>query len=172
MPTKGVLHIRPMLEEDIPAKARVHSQTWQETYEDTLPASLNQQITPAFTEQCTRKLTDCDTLLLFSDDELVGYATFQLAARDHFKRLHTSELCNLYILKSHQHVGGGRLLIQAVIDATEPNDVALTVFASNARAIQFYEHMGFRQTGVHYGEGKELELEMLFSRQQEQTSAR
>ena len=55
--------ILPLAPEDIPEKAAVHAQTWQETYRGLLPDELNDTITPQFAEDVTRRLTSLRTLV-------------------------------------------------------------------------------------------------------------
>ena len=68
--------ILPLAPEDIPEKAAVHAQTWQETYRGLLPDELNDTITPQFAEDVTRRLTSLRTLVAKIDGRIVGYISW------------------------------------------------------------------------------------------------
>ena len=156
-----MLEIREMRKRDIPEKAIVHARTWQETYAGMLPDELNARITPQLAERLAHEQADwLTTLVALWGGHIVGYASFSTARR-RFERAGETELCNLYVLRSHQGLGVGRALVDAVRGRIDERDLVLTVFAGNKRAQGFYQHIGFRLTGrvFHDGEtGDELEM--------------
>lgn len=160
---KGVnmLQIREMRGHDIPEKAVVHAQTWRETYAGMLPDDLNAHITPQFAERLAHEQADwLTTLVALWDGHIVGYASFS-AAREQLGRTDATELCNLYVLRSHQGLGVGRALVDAVRERIGESDLVLTVFARNEQAQGFYQHVGFRLTGRMFHDdeaGDELEM--------------
>lgn len=83
-----------------------------------------------------------------ADEELAFYASVQ---EDYPAHLHID------ISESHTGKGGGRMLMQALLDRLRADGVPGVVFgvsARNERAIGFYRHMGFAEL-LAYGEGDE-----------------
>lgn len=156
--------ILPLAPEDIPEKAAVHAQTWQETYCGLLPDRLNDTITPQFAEDVTRRLTGLRTLVAKVDGKIVGYLSWSDRCRAHFSISGAAEICNLYVLRAFQGQGVGRALLEAALERIGPRDVVLSAFSSNAPALGFYEHVGFERTGVTFDEGPMEETELLLRR--------
>lgn len=93
----------------------------------------------------------------------MGYVSFS-AARRRFEQAGATELCNLYVLRSHQGLGVGRALVDAVRGHIDERDLVLTVFAGNKRTQGFYQHVCFRLTGrVFHDDETGDELEMLLA---------
>lgn len=156
-----MLQIREMRGHDIPEKAVVHAQTWRETYAGMLPDELNAHVTPQLAERLAHEQAEwLTTLVALWDGHVVGYASFS-AARERLGRADATELCNLYVLRSHQGLGVGRALVDAVRERIGESDLVLTVFARNEQAQGFYQHVGFRLTGRMFHDdeaGDELEM--------------
>ena len=153
--------ILPLAPEDIPEKAAVHAQTWQETYRGLLPDELNDTITPQFAEDVTRRLTSLRTLVAKVDVRVVGYIAWSNRCRSHFSVDGAAEVGNLYVLREFQGRGVGRALLEAAVERLVERDVVLSAFSSNAAALGFYEHMGFERTGVTFDEGSMEETELV-----------
>ena len=142
--------ILPLAPEDIPEKAAVHAQTWQETYRGLLPDELNDTITPQFAVDVTRRLTSLRTLVAKIDGRIVLDGVDGAA-----------EVGNLYVLREFQGRGVGRALLETALSRIGERDVVLSAFSSNAAALGFYEHMGFERTGVTFDEGSMEETELV-----------
>ena len=153
--------ILPLAPEDIPEKAAVHAQTWQETYRGLLPDELNNTITPRFAEDVTRRLTDLHTLVAKVDGRIVGFISWSDRCREHFTVDGAAEVGNLYVLRELQGRGIGRALLEAALSQIEGQDVVLSAFSSNAAALDFYEHIGFERTRVTFDEGSMEETELV-----------
>ena len=152
----------PLAPEDIPEKAAVHAQTWQETYRGLLPDELNDTITPQFAEDVTRRLTSLRTLVAKIDGRIVGYISWSDRCRGHFSVDGAAEVGNLYVLQEFQGRGVGRALLEAALARIGEQDVILSAFSSNTAALGFYEHIGFERTGVTFDEGSMEETELVF----------
>ncbi len=144
----NMLQIREMRGHDIPEKAVVHAQTWRETYAGMLPDELNAHITPQLAECLAHEQADwLTTLVALWDGHIVGYASFS-AARERLGRADATELCNLYVLRSHQGLGVGRALVDAVRERIGESDLVLTVFARNEQAQGFLPARWFLADGT------------------------
>lgn len=153
-----VRHITPA---DFEAKARVHSQTWHETYQGKLPQWLVDKITPEFAFEVTKRHDPASVFVALVDDEVVGYAEFANPAREPSDYPNCAELGAIYVLNRCQGLGIGRKLAQAVFDALPTKRVVLWVLEFNDKAQGFYRHIGFHPTGQVQtedgGASKELE---------------
>ena len=156
--------ILPLAPEDIPKKAAVHAQTWQETYRGLLPDELNDTITPRFAEYVTRRLTSLRALVAKVDGRIVGYISWSDRCRGHFTVDGAAEVGNLYVLREFQGRGVGRALLDAALRCIGERDVVLSAFSSNAAALGFYEHIGFERTGATFDEGPMEETELVLRR--------
>ncbi len=88
-------------------------------------------------------------LALWDGEELVGSAGMHPTSVDGVLTL------GMWVLPSHRGRGGGRMLIEAAIEAVPPtaHKVELEVFPDNEAAIALYRSMGFEQEGLrrdHY----------------------
>ena len=84
------------------------------------------------------------------DGQLVGAIGLLLEAG--LKTRHISQVIGMYVIAEHVGQGVGRSLLQALIDQARNTDgieqLLLTVTASNTRAKQIYESVGFEVFGV------------------------
>ena len=76
-----------------------------------------------------------------------------------------SEIKQLYVRKSFGGMGIGRGLMSWAFEQMEANgieNIYLSVFSENHRAIRFYQRFGFTKCGdYHYPVGKHLDLEWI-----------
>lgn len=159
------IEIRPMAEADHEAKARVHVACWNEAYEGMLPAAwLRENITYEGILARQRRIGWERVLLACDGGEPVGFASWELEARAWAGRPDASEVSSIYLLRSHQGRHVGRALMEAALDRCPHAGVVLIVLEDNARAIGFYEHMGFSLTGRTFTDGVLREAEMLLMR--------
>ena len=155
--------IRPMAEGDIPAKGRVHSLCWRETYRGLIPGGYLESITPEFCTDLARS-RNIDTLVALCVGEMAGFVCFCAEARPFTAREGCSEVAALYVLRKYQSLGLGRALMESALGRLPHGRVILYVLDGNRRAIEFYRHMGFELTGrelreeVPGGELRELEM--------------
>jgi ribosomal protein S18 acetylase RimI-like enzyme len=136
--------IRAATRDDIPALARVHVQSWLETYGGLLPQEILDAITlDSRVLQWERTFDQPHGIFVALEaDQIVGFASCG-AAQDFLQA--DGELFTLYLLNSHQHRGLGRALWGAVLDfgqAQKWESMVVWVLESNILAQGFYKHQG------------------------------
>jgi ribosomal protein S18 acetylase RimI-like enzyme len=138
--------IRPATRDDILALARVHVQSWLETYGGLVPQELLDAITlESRVTQWERTFDQPHGIFVtLEEDQIVGFASCG-AAQDFLQA--DGELFTLYLLNSHQHRGLGRALWNAVLEFGQAQkwvSMVVWVLESNILAQGFYKHFGFK----------------------------
>jgi ribosomal protein S18 acetylase RimI-like enzyme len=126
--------------------ARVHVQSWKETYPGLLPADYLERMNPAlyarrWRQQLMRARSGELVLVAEGPDGLIGYCA---GARD-ADTSPRAEIFTLYLLRRAQGFGLGARLMQAAARAFEgqgARSLSLWVLAGNTRAQRFYGHLG------------------------------
>jgi ribosomal protein S18 acetylase RimI-like enzyme len=136
--------VRAATRDDIPALARVHVQSWLETYTGLVPQEILDAITlESRVEQWERTFDQPHGIFVaLESDQIVGFASCG-AAQDFLQA--DGELYTLYLLNSHQHRGLGRALWNAVLEfgqARNWESMVVWVLESNILAQGFYKHHG------------------------------
>jgi GNAT superfamily N-acetyltransferase len=133
--------IRQAITADIPKLARVHVQSWLETYTGLIPDDvLHNIITIESRElQWQRTLANAKVMVFVAviSSQIVGFSSVSLTD-------HQAELYTLYLLKTHQGSGLGKQLFQAALEyakARGAKSLTLWVLADNPTR-KFYEYMG------------------------------
>ncbi|MGQ7659361.1 GNAT family N-acetyltransferase [Streptococcus suis] len=140
--------IKPMqTEEEIRGKAYVHWKAWQEAYADLLPQEFLQK---------TYTLERCQDwafryperiFVALENDQVVGFSCYGQSMSEDLEN--AGELYALYVLEDVYGQKVGYRLLQAALEKMQDYDrVCLWVLEGNARAISFYEKVGFRFDGV------------------------
>ncbi|MEX1143375.1 MAG: GNAT family N-acetyltransferase [Anaerolineales bacterium] len=151
--------VRPGTAADAEAIARVHVQSWQTTYKGLVPDGFLQNLTvQRRAEQWRAALTiHQDTNHIFvaemDEDGIVGFVASG-AVRDG-RREYTAEIFAIYLTRTSQGRGLGRLLFEAAVADLKQRghpSMMLWVLADNPSR-GFYERMG----GLPIDE-KEIEL--------------
>lgn len=127
--------------------ARVHVQSWRETYKGLLPdAYLARMSEPAHARRFGHALmkpgADDVTLAAADRGGLVGYAQAGASRR---RVEHEGEVATLYLVRSAQNRGlGARLLRDAAraLAAKGATSLVISVLQGNFAARGFYEHLG------------------------------
>ena len=127
--------------------ARVHIQSWRETYQGLLPDSfLSRMTVPVYARRFAASLIrpgEREATLAAADREgLVGYAA---GGPSRSKRPGEAEVTTLYVLGHAQGHGLGRRLlidIARVFAAGDATCLMLSVLRDNIPARGFYEHLG------------------------------
>ena len=126
-------HIRPATAADIPTIMALAEATWEYMYRVIYTeASLQRQII----EQGHQ------FLLAYLDEQATGYASFSAQPEAGLFKLQ-----KIYVLPSHQGLGQGQQLVQAVetaVRAAGGHTLDLNVNRHNP-ALAFYEHLGFQR---------------------------
>jgi 2-phospho-L-lactate guanylyltransferase len=139
--------VREARPEDVPAMARVHVQSWQQTYRGLFPDAILDD--PGFVERRERMWTNAlsdrsgraRVAVAETGGEIVGIAlSGPSEAADAERQLNV-----LYLLAAHQGRGAGSALLEAVVAAED--DVILWVADPNPRAQAFYRKHGFAPDG-------------------------
>ncbi len=142
------IQIRPATPDDAPAIARVHVQSWRESYTDIVPDSVFAVRTA---EQRTTVwhniLTESDerVVVYVAEDPRVGLVGFASGYADQKDvQGYDAEVTSIYLLRSYQGKGIGRALFSAVVQALADNGSrSLLVWAlADNPAHPFYAHLG------------------------------
>jgi GNAT superfamily N-acetyltransferase len=142
--------IRPATLDDAPAIARVHAQSWLETYQGIIPdevlGSFNLEMR---TQRWQTILSEPDPSqangVLLQDGEVVGF--FSAGPERDKDPLYTGELYAIYLLESHQGKGLGKQLFDASVEFLKQQghtNMLLWALKGN-KTIGFYEHMAGRR---------------------------
>ena len=127
------VHIRPMLEIDLPEVARVEQQSY------AFPWSEN------IFRDCLRVGYTCRALDL--EGQVIGYGVMSLGAGE-------AHILNVCVRDEFRCLGFGRRLLEHLLERAAAAGVAeafLEVRPSNLSAIRLYQHLGFEQIGIRRG---------------------
>ena len=142
------ISLRRAIAGDAPAIARVRVDAWRTTYRGMVPeAYLDGMQVDASTAMWDRVLTaGPNTTSVFVADhagDIVGFASGAMLGEPKYGI--DAELVAIYLRREFQHVGLGRRLVGAVVDAQRTHGATglLTwVIAANKVARAFYERLG------------------------------
>ena len=133
---------------DLSGIAKVHTQSWTETYSGHIPDEVLSQLTyERRLAQWERRLKDAlqDVLVLELEGEIVAFA--QTVHKPEETLSTESELACIYALKAHHGKGFGKQLMKASVRCLHDagaNTMGLWVLKDNP-TIGFYERMGGQQ---------------------------
>jgi ribosomal protein S18 acetylase RimI-like enzyme len=125
--------------------ARVHVQAWRETYAGVLPGDyLDRMSTPLHARRWRARLLRMNEITLVAENPrgLVAYASGQMSRGGDPSE---GEVTTLYVLRSAQNVGLGRLLLTGVARALADRgalSMVIWVLRENVAAQGFYERLG------------------------------
>ena len=134
--------IRAATRDDIPGLARVHVQSWLETYGGLVPQEILDSITLESRVLQWERTFDqpYGIFVALGDEGLIGFASCGVSRDVRFE----AELFTVYLLKTHQGRGIGRELWAAALDFMQARGwktFVLWVLESNPTR-DFYEHLG------------------------------
>jgi len=160
----GHVEIRRASVADAEAIAQVRIDSWRASYRGIMPdAYLDGMKTEESTRLWTRVLSAGSdaacTFVAEIDGELVGFAAGITLAEP--KLEFDAELTALYILPSAQRAGIGRRLltqVAATLAAAGAPDMLVWVLAQNAKAREFYAHLGAELLAEQAFKWDELDL--------------
>jgi GNAT superfamily N-acetyltransferase len=129
--------------------ARVHVQSWRETYKGLLPQpflnAMSEDVHARRWRTALREPGPDDVVLIAEGrDGVVGYCS---AGPSRFRLPGEGEIATLYVLRAAQGAGLGRGLVQnaaRALAAHGAKSLVISVLEDNARARAFYEHLGGR----------------------------
>lgn len=141
-------YVRPAIADDAAGIAKVHVQSWRESYTGLLPREDEQSILDRY-RRWSANLADSMAFrwVYVAVDPARGIVGFVEARCHSGERIkaYTYDIPVLYILRSHARRGLGRRLMHAVAGAVlEKGDGPITLWAlaENAPARAFYAAMG------------------------------
>ncbi|WP_207205383.1 GNAT family N-acetyltransferase [Microbacterium protaetiae] len=147
------VRIRPAVADDAAGMARVHVETWRETYRGLMrdevldrpgfEASRHKFWTAAITDP---RFARNRIAVAHRGDELIGIAMAGPPMDAGADASWSAQLYVLYVYAAHHGSGAGGGLLDAVIDPGEP--AALWVADPNPRAQAFYRKHGFAPDGT------------------------
>lgn len=154
---------------DAPAIARIHVQSWRETYAGLISADFLDRATSDSARRHREKSWQAtisqqreDVFVAEQGGEVVAFASVG-PARDHPG--YASELMTLYALRRVQGQGIGQALLRAVIGQVQVeggSNLALWVLSSNPTR-QWYAAQGAREAGEKV-DGELLEVRLVWDR--------
>ncbi len=142
--------VRPATVRDAKAIARVHATAAQAAYRDLL--APDQLSGPSLEERQAHwreaiEYSEPQVQVAVSGDEMVGFVGFD-RSRDKGTPSTTGEIWALYVLPDHWNQGAGTALWDAANDGLKEEGctkVTAWVPVRNERALQFFEHVGFKR---------------------------
>lgn len=131
---------------DIADLARVHVQSWRETYAGIVPQAYLDDLSLESREQQWRRTLEFGHAVFVAEiaGQIVGFASCGAAKDEGFD----GEVHALYLLKSQHGLGLGKALFQAALEALRSHgkrQVIVWVLADNPTRT-FYQRMGGLQT--------------------------
>ncbi len=134
-------------DEEILGKAYVHWKSWQEAYADLLPQEFLKNTYTLERCQDWAVRYPQNILVALVDEKVIGFACYGTSSQEDLQE--AGELYALYVLADYYDQGIGYRLIQAALEKLQSyQTVTLWVLEGNARAIAFYEKVGFQFDGV------------------------
>lgn len=137
---------------DADAIARVHIQAWQRALRGQIPDRVLDALDErARAARCRVELAAKDswTWVAEQHDRVLGFCLLR-GSKEADVEVDVGEVVALYVHPNDWRQGAGRALIDAVVDAAPGcgfSALTLWVLEANARARNFYEHMGFDADG-------------------------
>lgn len=131
--------------------------TFTSTYQaKNTPENFEKHLAHAFNlEQLSRELVNpnIEFYFLFFEEKIIGYLKLnENEAQTEEMENHCYELERIYLIKSYQGMGFGKVLLQKAIEVAQSKnkkELWLGVWEENPEAIGFYQKMGFEKFGTH-----------------------
>lgn len=145
--------IRDAAIEDAPAIARVNYLTWLHSYRGIVPDSeLDSLNLESLTDQWKHNLSIADsrsgTFIVMESTTVIGYSRFYPSVDPDDDQARVATIGSMYVDPDYQRRGVGRELMRAVLDAAKKcnyTEMTLHVLATNQRAREFYEILGWKE---------------------------
>lgn len=149
--TQTSVRILTPAKRDIPALAALAKKTYEESYHGSIftPELFDFKFGDNYINNilpAELKNPNIHYLVCKHANKLIGYAKMDFTDGGAY-------LDKLYLLKTYQGQGLGKLLLLRCFEETEKRgktSMTLSAFEFNQRAIQFYESFGFHQQGEHH----------------------
>ncbi len=144
------MFVREATELDVRSIARVHVDTWRTTYKGIVSDKFLNDLSYNKREEMWNKFIhdsakNKNYIFVAEDvkDGIIGFATCGIERESDNRSV--GELYAIYILKSYQNKGIGKLLFNTVKEKLEElkfSSILIWVLESNNQACRFYEEMG------------------------------
>ncbi len=143
------MRIRAAVPADAASKARVHVDSWRETYPGIVPAEYLASLSYRKREAVWMDIlaagrpAECNFVAEAASGEIVGFAGG--GPEGEGNRPYAAELYAIYVLAEHQRAGLGRRLVSAVAGRLLSDGLRtmlVWVLEDNRPACQFYEALG------------------------------
>ncbi|MBO4868267.1 MAG: GNAT family N-acetyltransferase [Clostridia bacterium] len=132
-------------DDEIRGKGFVHYTSWQQAYRGIVDQGYLDSMSLQKCEEIAYRWLD-NILVAKDGEDVVGFAGYRKYRDDELTG--TGEVYAIYVLQQYWGKGVGHMLMQAALDMIkEYPAVAVWVLKDNARAIRFYEKLGFRPDG-------------------------
>jgi ribosomal protein S18 acetylase RimI-like enzyme len=139
---EAMVTIRDATMNDALGRAQVHYRAWNETYTGLVD---QRYLDSRSIEKCLESGKRFGLPYLVADDngQIVGFSYYRTCCDEDL--VAAGEVMAIYVLKSHQHQGVGRRLMESSLEKlTHYSKVVVWVLKQNLPAIRFYERMGFQ----------------------------
>ena len=154
--------IRNALASDAKAIAQVHVSSWQDAYQNLMPAAYLKALEATLPQRESgwkRSIEsgDCDVLVAQVNEQVVGWISIGASRDEDAAGRSTGEVMALYVLATHWQTGVGLALWNAGLQRLLEHGyqaMTLWVLAGNERAIRFY-----RKAGCTEDAGSERDLQ-------------
>lgn len=134
--------------EELRGKAYVHWKSWQETYSGIVDPGYLQRLTPEKCVEIAASRYSESTLIAKCGERVVGFAAAGPCRSPDGAGTDEGEIYAIYVLEEHQRKGlGCALMRRALAMLPACRVVYVWVLKDNAKAIAFYEKVGFRRDG-------------------------
>ncbi|HVT01348.1 MAG TPA: GNAT family N-acetyltransferase [Patescibacteria group bacterium] len=87
------------------------------------------------------------------DNEPIGYVMGEIEEADGYRTIRVVELSNIYVKEQFRNQGIGKKLVDAFLDWGKEigaQKASVSAFTQNAKAMQFYEHEGFKNYSTRF----------------------
>lgn len=138
--------IRPARAADREAIREVARDTWHDTYDELDPETIDETVADWYDDDSFSDALEkpgTAVLVAESDDEVVGFAHGVVSEDE-------GDVLRMYVHPDHQRKGIGTALHERLRTSLEDfhmNRMRAIDLASNAGGRQFYEHLGFEESG-------------------------
>jgi ribosomal protein S18 acetylase RimI-like enzyme len=125
--------------------ARTHTKSWREAYRDLMdPQAFSFMTVKASKTIAETKIVEGEEFVALVNNRVVGLAGFAPVSADEPDK---AAILGLYVVGKWQNNGIGKALLETCLEKIGRKKTILYVLKGNAKAISFYEHLGFRLTG-------------------------
>lgn len=165
--------LRKCNHDDLLTLQEISISTFRDTFQDkNSPENMKNYLERAFTSaQLEQELTNTSSefYFIYSDKKLAGYMKINVDDAQSEQASDASlEIERVYIKSSFKRKGLGKYLIDQAIEVAQRYNkklIWLGVWEHNTQAIEFYNRMGFVQTGSHpFYMGDEEQIDLIMTK--------